>query len=233
MFRGLDSGLVQVLRDSLEMLRDRPVFFVPKVFSTSLSSLWLLGLVEGIGPLSFYLVSTPLVVFTGVFVSVMLAGMVKNDASLETGFREAAASLGNVLKASLFFLTAVFLVSLPASLGVAYYMLSGSLVMMLAGFSASVLLLAGLTFAVYFLPVTLLEQESLMDSYLESRKKSVGNYREVAFLTVFSFTLFGLAFLSQGWLEGLGYAGFVTGRLVSAVVTTYVFVVSPRYYVEN
>jgi F420-0:gamma-glutamyl ligase-like protein len=50
---------------------------------------------------------------------------------------------------------------------------------------------------------------------------------------LFSFALFGLALAAEGALESLGFAGFVLGRLASSAVSTYVFVVSPKLYLEE
>ncbi len=229
------SRLKDILAGSFHLLRKRPVLFVPKLFSTGLGALWIIGLLEQVGSPFLYLASMPLVVFLGAFVSVMVAGMVREgeELSLRQGFMTTIGSMRQVLGATLLFLVISLAVALPASFGYYEYLLNGRVAPLVVGGAVSVLLTFGVAFVFYFFPITLLEGGSVMEGYRRSRKTSASNSVEVASLTLLSFLLLGVAFLSQGRLESLGYLGFIIGRLTSGVVTTYILVVSPKYYLEN
>ncbi len=228
--------LKNVLVDSLEMLREKPSLFFPKLLSAFLSSVWLLSFLEGMLSLQFYVLSLPVITFIGFFVSVMVAGMVRNietENLLSEGFHIGLSKLREVFYGTLLMLGVSFAVFIPFNVGLIYYFLYGSTVLLALGVLFSVLLVFGTVFVLYFLPIGLLDRGSLMEGLASSRRKALSNSKEVSLLTVLSFLLLGVAFLSQGLLETLGYVGFVAGRLFSTVITTYLFVVSPNYYLED
>jgi hypothetical protein len=153
--------------------------------------------------------------------------------SLSAAAKEAAGSWRNGLKAVVLVLLTSLVLSVPASAGVALYLIEGSAVAAGIGVALSVLLSAGFSAVGYFLPLTLLEEGSLRQSVESSYSGFSSRRREVWSLVLFSFALFGLALAAEGALESLGFAGFVLGRLVSSAVSTYVFVVSPKLYLEE
>ncbi|MFB6292362.1 MAG: hypothetical protein ABEI58_03120 [Candidatus Nanohaloarchaea archaeon] len=232
---GRFSRLKEILVNSFQLLRKRPVLFVPKLFSTGFGALWVLGLLEQVGSPFLYMASMPLIVFVGAFVSVMVAGMVREgeELSLRQGFWTTVHSIRQVLGATFLFLVLSLVIALPASLGYYLYLVDGASLMLATGALLTLVLTFAVTFVFYFFPITLLEGGSVFEGYRESRDTSVSNSAEVLSLTLFSFVLLAMAFFSQGTLESLGYAGFVLGRLTSGLVTTYIFVVSPKYYLES
>jgi hypothetical protein len=153
--------------------------------------------------------------------------------SLSAAAKEAAGSWRNGLKAVVLVLLTSLVLSVPASAGVALYLIEGSTVAAGIGVALSVLLSAAFSAASYFLPLTLLEEGSLRQSVESSYSGFSSRRREVWGLVLFSFALFGLALAAEGALESLGFAGFVLGRLASSAVSTYVFVVSPKLYLEE
>ncbi len=228
--------LKKVLRESLMMLRDKPSLFLPKLFSAALSSLWLLSFLEGALSLQFYVLSLPAITFIGFFVSVMVADMVRDierENLLSEGFRTALSSSREVVYGTLLMLGVSFAVFIPFNVGLIYYLVYGSTVLLVLGAIFSIVLVLGSVFVLYFLPIGLLDRGSLMEGLASSRRKALSNSKEVSLLTLLSFLLLGVAFLSQGVLETLGYAGFISGRLFSTVITTYLFVISPKYYLED
>lgn len=227
--------LRKILLESLKTLKSRPSIFLPRLISTGLSTLWFLGFLEMMGSYSFYLATMPLILVLGVFVSVMLAEMVKvkdEPDMLKKSFYLTLGKWKRVIAASVFFLVTSFLISLPSSLGLIAFSYTGNLIFLL-GVLASFLLIMGVSFAMYFLPVSLVEHRGIMKSFKDSARTSYSNSREVSFLLLLSLVLLGFAFLSQGIMENLGYIGFAFSRLTSAVATTYLFVVSPEYYLEE
>ncbi|MFB6147440.1 MAG: hypothetical protein ABEJ66_01010, partial [Candidatus Nanohaloarchaea archaeon] len=81
---------------------------------------------------------------------------------------------------------------------------------------------------------SLLEKGSVGRGFRDSARTSMENSREVVPLTLLSFALLAAASLTpDAGMKLLGYAGFLTMRLVSGIVTTYIFVVSPNYYLRS
>jgi hypothetical protein len=227
--------LWRVLKESLTMLKGQPRLFLPRFISTGISSLWLLGFLESMNQPIFYLLTTPFIVVLGVFVSVMLAEMVKireEPGFLKRSFLSTSRMWKKVLGTSLVFLLTSFIFSLPASGGLIFYRLTGNPLGLL-GILVSFIAVIAMSFAVYFLPISLVEKSGVFQGFADSARTSFQNSREVTLLLLLSLGLLGTATFSQGALEGLGYAGFIAGRMVSAMVTTYLFVVSPEFYMRK
>ncbi|MFB6144280.1 MAG: hypothetical protein ABEJ98_03120 [Candidatus Nanohaloarchaea archaeon] len=229
------AELGRVLRESFRLLVEEPRLFVPKLISATLSSLWMLGLISGRIPYLYAVAALPAIGFIGVFVSVMVASMVKSrgDEVLVNGFRDTLQRWRSVAVATGAVLFTGFVVSLPFSLGLYSYLIQGSTVFLLAGSAVTLLLLLVFSFAAYFLPIGLYEKKGFLDGLRSSVTVSAGNARDVSALTLFSFAMLGVAAVAGSGLEVLGAAGFLIGRLTSSVVGTYLFVVSPSYYLER
>lgn len=230
------GNLAQVLIGSFKLLSKRPKLFIPKILSTIFGALWFIGIISGTGNPIYYIAGLPFLVFLGVAVSVVLAGMVKNqdsDRMLIEGLKTGRENLGSVMKASLGMLILTFVTSIPASAGVYLYLTTGELVFPAFLVGSTLLVTLGISFGIYFLPITLVEKGSLLKGLKSSKTAAFSNSKEVMTLTMLSFGLLALAFGTQGFMEKLGYIGFFAGRMVSAVVTTYLFVVSPEYYLKN
>ncbi len=239
------SSAIKVLVESFRTLKERPVIFLPKLFSTFLSSLmlvWLLEYFPATAPTASLSVAvTPFVFlivlgFVGVAASLMVASMVKNN--------EKGNLLGQALtdvshRSKTLFLTTIavvvisFLTAFPAVIGVLSYQFTGNILALSGGILLSLTSVLFLSFASYFLPITLLEKDSLTKGFSASLGESRNNSREVTALLLFSLVLLIVAFISTGTLEKLGYVGFIAGRMISATVNTYFFVVSPTYYLES
>lgn len=209
--------------------------FLPRFISTGLSTIWFLGFLELIGGYFFYLGTMPFIVVIGVFVSVMLAEMVRfkeQDDFLRKSFLSTAGRWKKVIGASLVFIFTSFVISIPSSAGFLGFIYTGQPLWLL-GILLSLVLIIGMSFAVYFLPISLVERSGLVDGFIDSARTSYQNSREVSLLLLLSLGLLAVAFVSQGALESIGYMGFAASRMLSAVVTTYLFVVSPSYYIEK
>jgi hypothetical protein len=224
----------QVLRESALFVSRRPKVFGPKAASSVLGSVFLVGVASGeLAPQIGALLLVPLGL-VGMFSTLMVASMARSGTdSLSTAAREAAGSWRNAIKAVVLILLVSLLLSVPASAGVALYLIEGNVLMAGIGVAVSVLLAAVFSAVSYFLPLTLLEENSLRQGVRSSYSGFSSRRREVWVLVFFSFALFGFAFAAEGALESLGFAGFVLGRLASSAVSTYVFVVSPKIYLEE
>lgn len=231
------ASIINVLTGSFRLLLERPVFFLPKLFSTAVGALWFIGIFSRTGPLSFYVVTTPLLVFFGVFVSIMLAAMVRqkdSESPLRAGFGETVERWRELLVSSAVFVLLGIALYIPFTAGLTAFYLYGSFLALLAGAAVSVLMLLAAVFLAYFFPISLLEQGSVIEGFRDSASTSMRNSSEVVALTLFSFALlFAASLTGDGGLQLLGYTGFFLARIVSGIVTTYVFVVSPSYYLES
>lgn len=224
------AALDSVLLDSFRLLRSKPALFIPKTVSTLLGSVWFIGFLEQTQSYTFFLLLMPLLVLLGLFTSVLLASAVREN-SLRRGFYSTfrPREMLDLVLASTGLVILLFLVSLPLSGGIYFYSQTGSLFWMAAGAATTLVLTVFLTYRVYFLPVALTEN-AVVEALKTSSRTSSRNRRDVLALTALSFVLLGVAFGLRGALEVLGYLGFVAGRLLSSVVNTYLFVVSPKYY---
>lgn len=230
-------SIINVLKDSLTLLRERPRFFVPKLLSTSLGAVWFIGLVSRTGPLYLYALTGLPLAALALFVSVMLAAMVErsdSDSLLTDGFRAALERRREVMLGFLGFMLVALLVYVPAASGIVLYYLGSSYLFLLAGVFLSLALLLAFGFVSYFFPVSLLEKEAVGEGFMDSARTSMDNAGQVLPLTLLSFALLALAsFTPDAGMRYLGYAGFVAMRLLSGVATTYIFVVSPNYYLKS
>lgn len=233
------GSATKVLRESFSLLTRKPRLFAPKIFSTLTASLLLVFLLERLKTgvsMELTLAMFPvlfIVSILGVYSSMMLSEMVKSGGSLRKSFRKVGSRQLNVLSTAFFFLLAGFMLSIVPVAGYIAYLNSGSMIFLLAATVLFFASLFALSYASYFLPITLLEKKGLKEAFSDSMQTSGENRKVVTALLLFSLALFGLAALSTGFLETLGYAGFVAGRLVSSTVNTYVFTVSPAYYLES
>ena len=227
--------LVEVLQESFRLLLQEPKLFVPRLISTALSSIWLLALVSGEINALHALISLPVIGFLGVFVSVMVAAMVKrrnSDRILMNSFLETISYKRSLVIAAIFFVLTGFVISIPLSVSLYIYLTTGNLFVLGLGGLLTLLMLLVIGFVSYFLPISLYEKEGFLSGFKSSISTSSENAFDVSVLTVFSFVMLGVAALAGNSLEVFGAAGFLFGRMVSSVVSTYFFVVSPRYYLE-
>jgi len=235
-------ALREILRESFEMLMDKPKMFIPRFISTSISTLWVLsfpGIYSGnlsavnMESMIYYLSSMPLIVLLGVFVSVMLAEMVADKPFLKKSFLKTLDRWKTILGVTVGILASTILFYITVSIGFFLSLSTGSLIFTGLGALVSLVLALGFSFAIFFLPISITENERLLKSFKASMGASKRNSKEVALLMIFGIGLLGVAFSMQGTLQSVGVAGFVVSRFISAVMTTYLFVVSPKMYMTQ
>lgn len=184
----------------------------------------------------FYIITTPIIIFLGVFVPMMTAEMIRNrdgEKILRSAFTETLMEWKKLLAFVFLMFMILFATAIPAFAGFVGYYASGLVVIAAIGFAVSMFAIIGIGFLIYFLPISVLSEDTFISGVRSSVKTSIDNRNEVTLLMVFSFGLFGLAFASQGLTRNLGFAAFILGRMLSATVTTYTFVVSPNYYLKE
>lgn len=231
-----------VLAESFSLLLEKPKLFLPKLVSTLTASLFMVLLLSRLNsgsqpsPVFTAMIFPGLVLISllGVYSSMMLSSMVMNsDGSLRRSFRDVGGSIRNVALAAAGFVLLGFMISTVPLAGYIAYIVSGNLAALLAGVLSFIVVVLAVSYASYFLPVTLLERKGIRSAVKGSYTASEQNRSAVIGLLLFSLVLVAVAVSSTGYLEKLGYVGFVAGRLVSSVVNTYVFTVSPAYYMES
>jgi hypothetical protein len=237
------AELFKILRKSFRLLLQEPRLFVPKIFSTLIASLFLVFLVSSpssitrmnpFNALALMFGSLFGLSVLGVYSSMMLSSMVRSsDPSLYRGFVDVLYRYSNVLAASFGSIFVGFAISLFVTLGYWLYLATGSVAYIAFSGAFFIFTLLAISYLGYFLPVTLLVENNFRDALGSSMHTSGENRTVVVSLLLFSLALIGAAFFSAGFLEKLGYAGFVAGRLVSSIANTYIFTVSPTYYFEE
>lgn len=225
-----------ILVKSFEMLKESPEMFLPKILSSFIGSLWFIGFLLDIGPLYLYLVTAPLVAFLGFFVTVMLASMVKNSDSenkIILALRETLTVWKEVIASIIGLFVLMTVIQIPAILGVTFYIQGAGLAILVASVSISFAMFVAVVFLGFFYPISLIDHRGLKQGIKDSATVSLSNKREVSGITLFAFLLLGLAAIANSTLgQALGFTGFVLFRIVSAVISTYVYVVSPAYYLQ-
>jgi hypothetical protein len=235
-------NIINVLLDSLKLLKRRPQLFVPKLTSALISSVWIIVLFEMLQArqlqqlITYYTATTPIIILLGVFVPLMTAEMIRSRDKgnlLRYSFVETLRNWREVLGVTFLMFIILLATSIPAILGLMGTTFTGTITIGFLGVAVSFLMILALSFLIYFLPISVLSENGLINGVQSSVNTSLGNSREVSILMLFSFTLFLIAFASQGATKDLGFAAFILGRLISATVTTYTFVISPNYYLKE
>lgn len=235
-------NIINVLLDSLKLLKRRPQLFAPKLVSAGISSIWALVLLNMFRSgtfqelTNFYILTMPVILLLGVFVPLMTADMIKNREKtglLKLSFFETVRNWRKLLGITLLMFVTAFVSAVPAMLGFMALYMSSQPIFAAAGIAASLLFMLAVGFLIYFLPISALTENTLSSGLRESVRTSLDNRWEVSVLMIFSFGMFGLAAISQGVLETFGQVFFIIGRLISATVTTYTFVISPNFYLKE
>lgn len=239
------TDIQNILYESFYLLFEKPQLFVPKVFVALISSLFIVLVVDRFMELfqlmtpfqflGFITVAIFLMSYTALYAALMVVSMVKNDWSdglLKKSFLDVFEESAKMLKVTLGFMFLSIGLAFFVAIGFQASVLTGSIIYLLVTSVIAFIGIMAVTFVVYFLPVTLLEDVSLGKSFKLSMNTSKDNSKEVTVLLVVSVLLLIMAVLSSGMLEKLGYIGFIVGRMISTVMNTYLFVVSPKYYEE-
>lgn len=229
--------LQNLIKESAEELRNRPTLFAPKIFTSLIGSVWMLFLLEAsqtmnIPHMILGLAFFPLIFFLGVLSPVIVAEMIKNNYNLKKAVLKALEYIPKLLLTSLILIIVLTAALLPAYIGLGVSLLYGNNILLVIGLPITLVAAGILVYGIYFLPITLTENSAL-DSFKESFKASAENRREVAALILLSFVLLGITYRATGTLEILGAAGFILGRALSSVVSTYTVTLSPKYYLEK
>lgn len=228
--------LPEILKDSFELLRDNPVMFTPKIISSLLGSLWFVGILFQYGSVWIYIVTAPLMVYIGFMVTVMLAYMVKNNeesSMLKNSLLKSLRLWRQISFSVILLLAGSIVVQLPFILGIYLFLVHQSLLAIILGGLLSFILILGGVFIVFFYPISMLTTSSVLTGLKGSALISRSHKKEVIGVTLLAFLLLGFAGITNTTLgQFLGFAGFIFFRLVSAVITTYIYVVSPSLYLE-
>ena len=234
--------LSNLLKESLIELIERPSYFLPKLLTSLIGSVWMLGILFAIGdPLtaqqdltSLYLglATFPIIFFLGVLSPVIVAEMVKNKLDVIQATKKCLSYTPRLISASGYLIAIFTAAILPFYLGLFLLIISGSYLALMTGTLVSLILIILLSYSIYFLPITLTDN-SAVTGLRKSFNTSKNNSREASILVIVSFVLLILAWASSGVMRGLGITGFILGRLISSAMTTYTIIVSPKYYLEK
>lgn len=228
--------LAEILIDSFKMLFTRPVLFAPRLLSSALSSLLLIFFVARYIGITELLIAFPVIAILGAFTPVIVASMVEKEKEkeiLQKGIKDALNLWKPVIGFTLITIVLAFFASLPLSLGMTAFILTANYLYLLIGLGISLLILLAMSYTFYFVPISLVEEEKLFNGMKNAFGTSNQNSKEVLILTLFSFAIFVAASLTTGILRDIGLAVFFFGRLGSSVISTYLLVISPNYYLSE
>ena len=248
---------VRVLVEALALLRAEPRLFVPRIFTTFIYTAFLLylsralyevalvlqrGELQGIPKLALPIAaSTPAILALDILAYGMYASLAEQHSrgrvSLLLALRHALSRWRSLLAigvAALIFAGSVLAVSGLALAGFVYTRSPAFAVLTLAVSLLSVVAFALLFF--FAVPVAVLEGGGFLRAMERSASLGVRRSREVVainllfLLLVFVTMLIGVATQLRGRAFAAGAAVFLAGRLVQAVVYTYMSVVAPTAY---
>jgi len=230
------TKLVEILTESFEMLFERPVLFVPRLFSTVISSLLIIGWFSNTVTTLHFLIAFPLIAIIGAFTPVMVSSMVEKDEEedlLRRGFKESLGLWKQVLGLTGLTVFLAFLNSLPLSIGLMATFATGNIAFVIIGGLISLLILLAISFGLYFVPISLIKDRTLFEGMQNAFNTSNQNKKEVVTLTLFSLGVLLASSTVTGELRDIGFTVFFLGRIVSAVVGTYLLVISPQFYLSQ
>lgn len=233
----MESRLKQLIIESFQELQDRPSLFLPKIFTSLIGSIWMLAVLRGTKTMNTELITGgllvfPAVFFLGVWSPVIVAEMVKEKSGLKEALMSSTDYLGRIIGTAIILIAGTTVSLIPFYAGVAALVIYGTILPAVIGGILSAIMVLAVVYGIYFLPVTLIDN-NLGKSFRESFNTSRNNSREVTALLMFSFALLGLAALTTGRLRNLGIAGFITGRAISSIISTYTVIISPKYYLKE
>lgn len=223
-----------VIKESISLAKEEPYIFLPKLIYILISSFWIIGFLSRVGNIYFYLFTMPILVYLSFFSSVMIASIAKESGkSLKHHFSQ----VYNLKKYLLYLVLTLFSISMvagiPAVLGVIliqlyglYYI--GVILVILGG-----LLSLGAAFYFYFVPISFIENKKTKAVLKDSFSMSSNNSSEVLLLFGISIGLLVGAQLSEGVFRSIGHIGFVVARVLESIVSTYIFILGSKYYLEN
>lgn len=223
-----------VFSSSLELAKKEPVIFLPKLVSVTISSLWIIGLINSIGGLYLYFIILPLIVYLTFFTSVLVASMAdKPENSLKkhlSDVYELKYSLGALLLA--LFILNIF-TAIPLLLGAflileTSYNVLGSIISIL-----SIVLALAIAFYLYFIPIAFIKKKRINSTLRDSYKISSNYSKEVLIIFLVSILLLVVAQASEGLFQSIGYIGFMLARMVESLVSTYIFILGSKFYLEK
>lgn len=230
------TELARILSSSFEMLLERPTLFIPRLVSTGLSTSLIVAWFSGWLGSFLFIAVFPLVAVLGAVTPVMVSSMVEKEDSnhlLRHGLYNSMALWKPIAGLTVFTTFLAFLNSLPLALGFLAAYTTGNIVYATLGMALSLLILLGVSFGLYFVPISIVRDESFFQSLQSSFNTSNNNRKEVVMLTLFSLAVLVVSSYFTGWLKDIGLLVFSAGRMISAIVGTYLLVVSPQYYLEK
>lgn len=234
------TRLRQTFRDAFQLLRGRPLLFLPRLILTLASSaLWILLADAVRNP--FAASRTDLLVVAAGFLLLLPVQVwvynayffiVKQEGwSLREAFRAGIGRVPHGIAAVLLPVVATLLLTVPGVLLIVSGIYRGVMWHVAVGAAYAVLALIVVAIRFYFVPVAaVLGTASFRENVRAGLDAAHKHRTEVTALTLFSFLLLATTVVLEGGLRQAGLIGFVAARLISAVISVYVLVLNPEFY---
>ncbi|MBD3388531.1 MAG: hypothetical protein GF416_05635 [Candidatus Altiarchaeales archaeon] len=250
--------LAAVLRDSFKMLRSHPKMFLPRMLTTALYTIFTLYsigitadfvLMKDPEMVSVFLWKTailfaalPLLYVVDILSYAMYPRMVADlkssgDVGLSLALKDALKAWKVVLALGCAVFASLVFVSTVAAFFQILHALTGFFAFtVLAALSGIALIIAFSVFVFFVVPMAVLEGKGVNDSFRNSFKLGLENWKELtglnslfAFLALSTMILVLTAEINDS-LTLISLSAFALARMVQAVVYTYLSVVNPAVY---
>lgn len=222
----------KLLENSFKMLLKDPKLFSPKIITSLISSTWIVLFFNSSIPLQYFIITLPMILLLGLLTPLFLVDLIQDypNYKFQKSFKSLLASWKNISLFILFLLLSSLIINLPIGIGILIYLTYNTIapLLFLIFISGVGMLLFG--FSSYFMPVTILEESTAMESVSSSVETSIEYKKEVSFLIAVSGVLLIVGILSQSILEEITYIGFIISRLITAIISTYIFTLIPKFY---
>lgn len=263
--------LLSVLKNSFSLLRKRPKLFVPNLVSAFVYTFLWLALIftvasslhqtffsptQAISPkeaettlqsLSILLLFIPLVAAIDLVTYGMYPSMVHDfkkggKISLLNSLKKSVKSWKILLFLGVIIGIFMFFISLVFGFFTILSVISGNTLVFYLAIPLTLVLILGLVTALFFLiPIGVIEEKGVRDSFSQSLSLSRVNYKEVSIVSFISLVLALLGVLAGGYFDisqatsGVSITfvfGFVFLKVIQSMIYTYISTINPYFYLE-
>lgn len=232
-------------REAFDLLRDRPLLFLPRLVVLTIMSLvwlWFASLIQNptalvIGDLyqmlAILVLMAPIQLLMYNFYFIVVDQNQDDAIDLREAFKRGVHRLP---RAGIVFGLAVAImtvVSTPGILMVVYGWQTQFLWYVAIGLIGSMVVMLGIATLFYFTPVTVvISDQPFTQAFKTGMHRSVSNRGIVLAITLISFILLSIGTVAEGSLGTIGLIGFVGVRLVNGVISVYLLLVNPALFYE-
>lgn len=235
-----------VLLRALRLVRQHPLVFLPRILMTTVWSIYWLYIVQLLlHPATVTLHDITVVSTVTVVLSTMqiwlyttyflIAQQYEHDRlDLADAFRTAAGKLPRSIAVFGLLGTVCLVLGTPGAIMYMYGQEIGYSLLQIGGIAWSIAAVFGVMVTAYFAPVAVvLGEYSFIKNLRNGIQASREDRREVVLATAFAFGALLLTTVVRGEFWEIGVAGFFLGRIIAAVMETYLLLINPELFLNR